>query len=123
MAPARTHSRKISRSLSISIRTTFIFATWLAMLDIKEQSERRAVTESRTKTSAPDVATAESESGIHAVAPQTLKPFLAKSLARASRKRRFPATKKTDDLSFGMNSPSKDIQLGPCTYQTDITDR
>jgi len=82
------------------------------MVDIKEQSESRAVTESNTKISAPEAATAQLESGIHADAPQTPNPFRAKSLARASRKSRFPATRKTDDLSFVMDFPSQVAQLG-----------
>src|SRR6267143_3157822 len=106
MAPARTHSRKISRSLSISISTTFMFGTRLTISQINAQSDSRAVTESKIKTSAPDAPTEEVVSGRQEEAPHTLKsPLLLRSLARASRSRRFPATKKTEDALFGMWLP------------------
>src|ERR1700687_739430 len=98
MAPARTHSRKIYRSLSISIRTTFILGTRLTISHINSQSDNRAVTESKIKTSAPDAPTEEVVSGRQGETPHTLKyPLVLRSLARASRNGRVSANKKTEE--------------------------
>src|ERR1700687_3247061 len=106
MAPARTHSRKIYRSLSISIRTTFILGTRLTISHINSQSDNRAVTESKIKTSAPDAPTEEVVSGTQGETRHTLKsPLLLIRLARDPRNRRFPATKKTEEAFFGIWLP------------------
>src|ERR1700726_2870785 len=66
---------------------------------MKVQSDRRALNESRIKTSAPAAATEEVISGVQAETPHTSKsPLLLRSLARDSRNNRFPATKNTVGL-------------------------
>src|ERR1700730_16349975 len=89
----------MSRSSSISIKTTFILGTWLTISEIRAQSDSRAVTESRIKTSAPEEPTEEVVPATQGETPHTLKsPLLLRSFVRASRNRRFPATKNTEDL-------------------------
>ena len=73
----------------------------LLVWDINAHSDMRAETESRIKTSVPDVPIKEKTSDTQAETPATLNsPFRMSSLARVSRNNRLLAIKNTDRGQF-----------------------
>ena len=120
-APARMHSRKHSGSSSMSMRTTSILGTIEAISEIKEQSESRAVSESRITMSVSAAATAATVSGRRGETPQIAKfPLFSRSFVSDSRNKRFPATKKTDGLLINRSLPQWSfVKPGPSSQNID----
>jgi hypothetical protein len=82
-----------------------MLGTCLLVWDINAHSDKRAETESKIKTSAPDVPTSENASGTQGETPETLNPPLrTRSLARVSRNNRLLAIKNTETEQLGTGS-------------------
>jgi hypothetical protein len=125
-APARTALRKRSESSSISTSRVLIEWGRPAISCSRGHSGGRAVTESMTRTSVPESKTNLAIPGTQGKLPHTLKEgLLPNSLARASRRRRFSATRKThmaSDNSAKHHPPARRNVSGAFWHEQRGTD-